>query len=117
DTIRDPRGMNTTFMYDASDLKTRMTYNGGTQFRTWAYDDALNLKSRNTTAGRTQFFGYDRRNRKYAAWWNGYPSDAEWNFFGYSGTNLVRRALNGTGAWNTNYIADVHRNYSPPGHC
>ena len=49
--VIDGESHGTTFEYDPSGLKTKMTYQDGS-YRTWAYDDAHNLKSRTTVARR-----------------------------------------------------------------
>jgi RHS repeat-associated protein len=115
-SIRDPRVKTTTFAYNASDQKTEMDYHDGSS-RSWAYDNVLNLKSRTTPNGEVQYFGYDNRNRKYGEFWDTFPATHEWRYFGLDGANNLRRGLNGTGAWNTHYVADIHRNYDATDHC
>ena len=62
----------TTFQYDPSDLKTKMTYPNGTDYQSWTYDPAKNLIARQTVNGVSQLFSYDSRNRQFAmAWSNG----------------------------------------------
>ena len=111
-SVRDPNGNTTTFTYDASDQKIEMTYPGGTQSQSWTYDDAHNLKSRTTVGGKTQSFGYDNRNRMVRMTWS---NSVEWRYFGYDAASRLARALNGTGAWNTNVISDVTRSYDAAG--
>jgi RHS repeat-associated protein len=110
--VTDARGKVTTFAYDASDQKTIMTYYGGTQSQSWAYDDAHNLKTRTTVHNEIQSFTYDNRNRKITMTWN---NSAEWRYFGYDAASHLIRALNGTGTWNTNIISDVIRTYDDAG--
>jgi RHS repeat-associated protein len=102
------------FQYDAAGLKSKMTYHDGSS-QSWAYDDAHNLKSRKTVAGETQNFGYDNRNRKTLEWWDGWPADGEWRALGYDDASHLTSATNGTGAYNTNFIADVRRFYDNAG--
>jgi RHS repeat-associated protein len=110
--VTDPNGHHTTFTYDASDQKITMTYPGGTQSQSWAYDNAHNLKSRTTVHNETQSFTYDNRNRKITMTWN---NSAEWRYFGYDAASHLIRALNGTGTWNANIISDVIRTYDDAG--
>jgi RHS repeat-associated protein len=110
--VRDGENHTTSFQYnDPSDLRTKMIYSNGSS-KSWAYDDAHNLKSRATIFGQTQYFGYDNRNRKYADWWS---NNAEWRYFGLDSASRLRRPMNGMGAWNTNIISDVHREYDHAG--
>ena len=112
--VTDGETHNTTFEYDPSGLKTKLTYHDGS-YRTWAYDDAHNLKSRTTVARETQNFGYDNRNRTILEWWDGWPADGEWRAFGYDDANHLTLATNGTGAYWNNFIADVRRSYDDAG--
>jgi len=110
--VRDGENHTASFQYnDPSDLRTKMIYSNGSS-QSWAYDDAHNLKSRATIFGQTQYFGYDNRNRKYADWWS---NNAEWRYFGLDSASRLRRPMNGMGAWNTNIISDVHREYDHAG--
>jgi RHS repeat-associated protein len=111
--VTDPKGQWTTFEYDPSDRKTKMTYHGGAQYQSWTYDAAGNLTSRRTVSGKTQNFTYDTRNRKITMTWS---NGAEWAYFGYDDASRLIRALNGTGTWNTNIISDVVRTYDDAGH-
>lgn len=113
-TVRDPGMKVTTFQYDESDRKTKMIYPGATPapYQQWTYDNAGNLASRRTVGNKTQNFTYDIRNRRITMTWN---NSAEWAFFGYDDANRLIRALNGTGAWNTNIISDVIRAYDAAG--
>ena len=121
--VTDPRGSyagdpnyTTTFDYNASDQRTRMTYppvNGHSDVQSWDYDDAHNLKSRTTVNDETLLFGYDNRNRKYGeSWWQ---DNGEWRYFGLNVASRLRRATNGIGLWWVNFISDVHRNYDANG--
>jgi uncharacterized protein (TIGR02594 family) len=115
-TVTDGESHNTTFEYDPSGLKTKMTYpDNSTQ--SWTYDDAHNLKSRTTVAvpPETQNFAYDNRNRKTGEWWDGLPPDAEWRFFAYDDANHLVRAMNGLGNIGSNIISDVGRSYDDAG--
>ncbi len=115
--VIDGESHGTTFEYDPSGLKTKMTYQDGS-YRTWAYDDAHNLKSRTTLATgatETQNFGYDNRNRKILEWWDGWPTDGEWRAFGYDDANHLTLATNGLGTYWSNFIADVRRSYDDAG--
>jgi RHS repeat-associated protein len=112
--VIDGENHNYQFEYDPSGLKTKLTYHDGS-YQTWAYDDAHNLKSRTTVARETQNFGYDNRNRKVLEWWDGLPTDAEWRAFDYDDAGHLTLATNGTGAYWTNFIADVRRSYDDAG--
>jgi RHS repeat-associated protein len=111
--VTDAKWQWTMFEYDPSDRKTRMTYHGGAQSQLWTYDAAGNLTSRTTVDGKTQSFTYDTRNRRITMTWS---NSAEWAYFGYDDASRLIRALNGTGAWNTNIISDVVRAYDDAGH-
>jgi RHS repeat-associated protein len=112
--VIDGENHNTTFEYDPSGLKTKMTYHDNS-YRTWAYDDAHNLKSRTTVNREIQNFAYDNRNRKTGEWWDGFPADGEWRVFDYDDANHLYLATNGTGNPWTNFIADVRRFYDDAG--
>jgi YD repeat-containing protein len=88
-----------------------MNYQNGDS-QSWDYDHAHNLASRTTVGGKTQNFAYDRRNHPSAVTWS---NSAEWRYFGYDAASRLTRALNGTGAWNTNVISDVTRSYDAAG--
>ena len=105
---------NTTFEYDPSGLKTKMTYHDGST-QVWTYDDAHNLESRTTVGGEIQNFGYDNRNRKIAEYWDGLPADGEWRAFDYDDANHLILATNGIGNWWSNFISDVRRSYDDAG--
>jgi RHS repeat-associated protein len=102
------------FKYDAAGLKTKLIYPDNS-FQAWAYDNAHNLMSRTTVHNETQDFGYDNRNRKIREWWDGWPADGEWRAFGYDDASHLTLATNGTGAYWTNFIADVRRFYDDDG--
>jgi RHS repeat-associated protein len=108
--VIDGESHTTTFEYDPSGLKTKMTYHDQST-QQWAYDAAHNLQSRTTVAGEIQNFGYDNRNRKIGEWWDGWPADAEWRAFGYDDASRLTLATNGLGTYWTNFIADVRRFY------
>ena len=112
--VIDGESHSTTFEYDPSGLKTKMT-NHDNSSQTWAYDDAHNLKSRRTVGNEIQNFGYDNRNRKIGEFWDGWPADAEWRAFGYDDANHLTLATNGTGNYWSNFIADVRRSYDDAG--
>jgi YD repeat-containing protein len=105
----------TTFQYDdPSDQRTGMTYppvNGHSDTQSWAYDDAHNLKWHITVAGAYQYFGYDQRNRYYDKLWQNFQGDWRWYYLTLDDASRVRRAQNGTEAFFSNTISDVHRNY------
>jgi RHS repeat-associated protein len=111
-SVKDPKLQVTTFSYDASDQKIKMTYPGGTQSQSWTYDAAHNLASRTTVGGKTQSFGYDGRNRKQTMVWS---NQAEWTYFAYDAASRLVTAKNGTGTWNTNIISTVTRSYDTAG--
>jgi RHS repeat-associated protein len=103
----------TTFEYDASDQKTKMTYPGGS-FQSWAYDDAHNMKSRTTVHGETKYFYNDNRNRKYGEAWENLSG--EWALYLPDAASRLRRAVNG--GWQDGqptFICDVHRDYDHAG--
>lgn len=115
--VTDAKWQVTTFEYDASDRKTKMTYHGNTQYQSWTYDAAGNLSSRTTVGtlqapGKTQSFTYDIRNRKTEMRWS---NNAEWAQFGYDDASRLLTAKNGTGAWNANRISTVTRIYDAAG--
>jgi RHS repeat-associated protein len=111
-SVKDPKLQVTTFTYDASDQKIKMTYPVTSQSQSWTYDAAHNLASRTTVGGKTQSFGYDGRNRKQTMVWS---NSAEWAYFAYDAASRLVRALNGTGTWNTNIISEVTRSYDTAG--
>jgi RHS repeat-associated protein len=111
-SVKDPKLQVTTFTYDASDQKIKMTYPGGTQSQSWTYDDAHNLANRITVGGKTLSFGYDGRNRKQTMVWS---NQAEWAYFAYDAASRLVTAKNGTGTWNTNIISTVTRSYDTAG--
>jgi YD repeat-containing protein len=80
----------TTFEYNASDEKTKMTYPDGS-FQFWAYDDAHNLASRRTVHGEIQSFTYDIRNRKVGMTWN---NNADSATYGYDDVGRLTSAAN-----------------------
>jgi RHS repeat-associated protein len=112
--VTDGEMHTTTFEYDPSGSKTKMTYQDSS-YQTWAYDDAHNLKIRTTIGRETQNFSYDNRNRKVGEWWDGFPADAEWRVFGYDDANHLTLATNGLGNYWSNIIADVRRSYDAAG--
>ena len=90
--VRDENGRETNFDYDPSDRKITMTYPGGTQFQSWAYDDAGNLKSRTTVHGERQDFTYDPLNRKIGMSWT--PANGDWATYGYDDASRLTNANN-----------------------
>jgi YD repeat-containing protein len=113
--VKDGNNQQTTFEYDASDQKMKMTY-PDLSFQSWAYDDAHNLKSRTTVNGETKYFAWDNRNRIYIdSWWD--PNGGEWRYFGFDAASRLRRAMNGPGTWydGVHFTADVRRNYDAAG--
>jgi uncharacterized protein (TIGR02594 family) len=113
--VKDGNNQQTTFEYDPSDQKTKMTY-PDLSFQSWAYDDAHNLKSRTTVNGETKYFAWDNRNRIYIdSWWD--PNGGEWRYFGFDAASRLRRAMNGPGTWydGVHFIADVRRTYDTAG--
>ena len=80
----------TTFEYNASDEKTKMTYPGGS-FQSWAYDDAHNLASRTAVHGEIQSFTYDIRNRKTGMTWS---NNADSAMYGYDDVGRLTSAVN-----------------------
>ncbi len=111
--VTDAKGKMTSFQYNASDEKIKMTYPEGTQFQSWVYDNAHNLASRTTVNGKTQSFVYDNRNRKTQMTWN---NTVEWAQFWYDGASRLTEAKNGTGPLGQNVISDVTRQYDGAGH-
>ena len=63
-SIKDGDNHTTYFQYDASDMKTVMTYPNGTDTQTWSYDANHNLIARKSVNGAAQQFNYDARNRE-----------------------------------------------------
>ena len=112
--VIDGENHGSQFEYDAAGLKTKMIYHDNST-QVWVYDDAHNLQSRTTVHGEIQNFAYDNRNRKTAEWWDGFPADGEWRVFGYDDAGHLTLAANGTGAYWTNFIADVRRSYDDAG--
>jgi YD repeat-containing protein len=80
----------TTFDYDASDQRRKMTYQGGS-YQSWAYDDAHNLKTRTTVSGKIQSFTYDNRNRKTGMSWSNGADSAS---YGYDDASRLTSASN-----------------------
>lgn len=62
--------LTTSFEYELSDLKTKITYSNSTDTQQWFYDNAKNLTSRQTVSGKTQSFTYDSRDRKMGMTWS-----------------------------------------------
>jgi YD repeat-containing protein len=120
-TVTDARGSGpgdpnytTTFEYDASDQKTKMTYpNGDSQ--SWSYDNAHNLANRTTVGGKTQSFGFDNRNRKTTMRWDLNANVPEWADFGYDDASRLTSAKNGTGTPGTGIISTITRSYDAAG--
>ena len=115
-SVTNANGQMTTFDYNASDEKTKMTYPGGS-FQQWGYDNAHNLKNRTTVGttsvpGNVQSFGFDNRNQKHTMVWD---NQAEWAYFIHDPVGRLTQTYNGTGAWNTNRIATVTRQYDDAG--
>jgi YD repeat-containing protein len=113
--VTDAKWQRTTFDYDASDRKTRMTYHGEIQFQSWTFDNAGNLASRVTigptpTPGKTQSFTYDNRNRKTGMTWD---NNAEWANFGYDYASRLTSAQNGAPV--IGIISTVTRQYDAAG--
>ena len=92
----------TTFAYDASDQKTKMTY-PDQSYQSWAYDDAHNLKSRTTVSGKTQNFTYDNRNRKTQMTWSNSVDSAS---YGYDDAARLTSATNPNSTVTCTYYAD-----------
>jgi RHS repeat-associated protein len=104
-SVKDGKDQITTFEYDASDLKTKMTYPNGTDYQSWTYDAAKNLIARRTVNGVSQLFSYDSRNREFAmAWSNG----ADWANFGYDDASRMISAENPTSTITRAYDAAGH---------
>jgi RHS repeat-associated protein len=93
-----------TFEYDASDLKTKMTYPNGTDYQSWTYDPAKNLIARRTVNNVSQLFSYDSRNRQFAMAWS---DGADWANFGYDDASRMISAENPT--------STITRGYDPAG--
>ena len=110
--MTDAKGQVTTFQYDASGQKTKMTYPNSTDSKSWSYDAAHNLASRTTVGGKIQSFGYDNRNRKIGSVWS---NEVEWLYFVYDDANRLKTAMNGTGPLGTNVISTVTRDYDAAG--
>jgi RHS repeat-associated protein len=110
-TITDPNGHVTTFEYDESDRRTKMTYHDSS-YQTWAWDAVGNLASRITVGGQTQSFGYDNRNRKTSMLWS---NSVEWQWFQYDAASRLTIAQNGYGTWGTNLVSTVTREYDAAG--
>ena len=106
--VTDPNVHYTSFIYDASDRKTQMTYHDNST-QQWAYDDAGNLESRTTVnpvnPRETQSYTYDNRNRKIGMSWS---NNADSATYGY---DLASRL---TSATNANSV--VTRQYDAAGH-
>ena len=104
----------TSFLYNTSDQKTRMTY-PDSSWQSFEYDDAHNMKRRKTVAGKWQGFAYDNRNRFGGKAWENL--DEEWVIFGYDGASRLGRAVNGGWDQNLNAVitSDVHRGYDHAG--
>ena len=111
-SVMDAKGQVTTFGYNESDQKTRMTYPNSTDVQSWSYDAAHNVGTRTTVGGKTQYFGYDNRNRKIGSVWS---NNVEWLSFAYDDANRLVTATNGTGSLGTNITSTVTRSYDPAG--
>jgi RHS repeat-associated protein len=92
-SVTDGKNQTTTFEYDPSDLKTKMTYPNGTDYQSWTYDPAKNLIARRTVNGVSQLFSYDSRNRQFAMAWS---DGADWANFAYDDASRMISAENPT---------------------
>jgi RHS repeat-associated protein len=109
--VRDQRGKETWFEYNASDEKTKFIYpdnpdhTNPTDYQSWVWDNAHNLASRRTVHNETQSFTYDIRNRKTAMSW--VPA-GDWASFTYYADSRLHVAQNAN--------STVTRNYDDAGH-
>lgn len=77
--VKDGNSNVTTFDYDFSDQRTKMTYQGGSS-QSWAYDNAHNLKNRTAVHGEIQSYTYDNRNRKTGMNWSNGVDSATYSY-------------------------------------
>ncbi len=95
DRVKDARGKETAFQYNASDERTMMTYPGTSPApsRSWVYDNAHNLASRTTVHGgnEVQTFDYDSLNRKTDMHWD---NSADWAHYTYYDNSRLNTASN-----------------------
>ena len=104
-SVTDGKNQTTTFEYDPSDLKTKMTYPNGTDYQSWTYDPAKNLIARRTVNGVSQLFSYDSRNRQFAMAWS---DGADWANFAYDDASRMISAENPTSTITRTYDAAGH---------
>lgn len=83
--------LSTTFEYDPSGMKTKMTYANNTDYQAWTYDTDHNLIARRTVNGVSQLFGYDSRNRQISMAWS---NSLDWATFGYDVASRMTSAQN-----------------------
>ncbi|MEY2519513.1 MAG: hypothetical protein QOF24_1272 [Verrucomicrobiota bacterium] len=99
-TITDDNSQATSFEYDPSDLKTKMSYPDGS-YQEWSYDQNKNVLSRRSIGGKTQTFSYDGRNRlTNMRWDSGVP---DWADFGYDLAGRLTNANNGSASITRRY--------------
>src|SRR3984893_12717623 len=104
-SVTDGKNQTTTFEYDPSDLKTKMTYPNGTDYQSWTYDPAKNLIARRTVNDVSQLFSYDSRNRQFAMAWS---DGADWANFAYDDASRMISAENPTSTITRTYDAAGH---------
>jgi RHS repeat-associated protein len=102
--VIDGKTQTTTFEYDPSGLKTKMTYPNSVDYQRWTYDANKNLTARRTVNSVSQLFSYDARNRPFSMTWS---NAADWSSFDYDAAGRMTSAQNPT--------STIVRSYDPVG--
>ena len=99
--VTDERIKTTSFRYNPSDEKTRMTYHDGS-YQQWSWDNAHNLASRTTVHGGSEIqrFDYDNCNRKTDMHWD---NNADWAHYTYYADSRLNTASNPNSTFTRHY--------------
>jgi RHS repeat-associated protein len=89
--VIDGKSQTSTFEYDASGQKTKMTYPNNVDYQSWTYDADKNVIARRTVNDASQYFTYDNRNRPSSMSWS---NTADWANFGYDAVGRMTSAEN-----------------------
>jgi RHS repeat-associated protein len=92
ETFRDEDSHDYTYLYDASNRRTKMTYPDTTKHEDTVYDNVGNAKTYTNRAGSIQTFTYDNRNRQIYFTWNNTPATTQST--GYDDASRVSQTVN-----------------------